>query len=76
MNSFEIGNLIYLVLLLVMVLIWFVAQNRQSLGKMVQQALAWGLIFVGVIAAIVLIQHRANIGRLMRGEEPKVGQKS
>lgn len=28
------------------------------------------------IAAIVLIQHRANIGRLMRGEEPKVGSKN
>ncbi|MCK0128627.1 glycerol-3-phosphate 1-O-acyltransferase PlsY [Erythrobacter sp. F6033] len=27
------------------------------------------------IAAIVLVQHRANIGRLMRGEEPKVGSK-
>jgi glycerol-3-phosphate acyltransferase PlsY len=26
-----------------------------------------------VIAAIVIVQHRANIGRLMRGEEPKVG---
>ncbi len=25
------------------------------------------------VAAIVLIQHRANIGRLMRGEEPKIG---
>ncbi|PKP95469.1 MAG: acyl-phosphate glycerol 3-phosphate acyltransferase [Alphaproteobacteria bacterium HGW-Alphaproteobacteria-14] len=25
------------------------------------------------IAAIVLVQHRANIGRLMRGEEPKIG---
>lgn len=25
------------------------------------------------IAAIVIVQHRANIGRLMRGEEPKVG---
>ena len=25
------------------------------------------------IALIVIIQHRANIGRLMRGEEPKVG---
>ncbi|TRD10072.1 glycerol-3-phosphate 1-O-acyltransferase PlsY [Erythrobacter insulae] len=25
------------------------------------------------IAVIVLIQHRANIGRLIRGEEPKVG---
>jgi glycerol-3-phosphate acyltransferase PlsY len=25
------------------------------------------------IAAIVIVQHRANIGRLMRGEEPKIG---
>jgi glycerol-3-phosphate acyltransferase PlsY len=28
------------------------------------------------VAAIVLLQHRANIGRLMRGEEPKIGSKS
>ena len=28
-----------------------------------------------VIALIVWVQHRANIGRLMRGEEPKVGGK-
>jgi glycerol-3-phosphate acyltransferase PlsY len=40
---------------------------------------AWGMGFPQVIApliaiaAIVLVQHRANIGRLMRGEEPKVG---
>lgn len=27
------------------------------------------------IAAIVFVQHRANIGRLMRGEEPRVGSK-
>jgi len=43
---------------------------------------AWGLGYPEVvaplvaIAVIVLIQHRANIGRLMRGEEPKVGAKS
>lgn len=52
MNGFEWGNLIYLGLLLAMVLSWFVAQNRRSIGKLAQQALAWGLIFVGVIAAI------------------------
>ena len=40
---------------------------------------AWALGYSQVvtpllaIAAIVIIQHRANIGRLMRGEEPKVG---
>lgn len=27
------------------------------------------------IAAIVLVQHRENIGRLMRGEEPRLGSK-
>ncbi|MEP3332936.1 TIGR02281 family clan AA aspartic protease [Sedimentitalea sp.] len=52
MASFELGNVIYLILLLAMVLTWFVAQNRQSLSKIVQQALAWGLIFIGVVAAI------------------------
>jgi glycerol-3-phosphate acyltransferase PlsY len=34
--------------------------------------LIWPLV---AIAAIVLVQHRANIGRLLRGEEPKVGAK-
>jgi glycerol-3-phosphate acyltransferase PlsY len=40
---------------------------------------AWGMGFPQVIApliaiaAIVIIQHRANIGRLMRGEEPTIG---
>ena len=40
---------------------------------------AWALGYSQVIppliaiAAIVLVQHRANIGRLLRGEEPKLG---
>jgi glycerol-3-phosphate acyltransferase PlsY len=40
----------------------------------------WGLpaaaMVLLVIAAIVLVQHRANIRRLIAGEEPKVGSKS
>lgn len=41
--------------------------------------IAWAMGYSQVIAPliaialIVIIQHRANIGRLMRGEEPKVG---
>ena len=31
----------------------------------------WPLL---AIAAIVFVQHRANIGRLLRGEEPRVGK--
>jgi glycerol-3-phosphate acyltransferase PlsY len=40
---------------------------------------AWGMGFPQVIvpllaiAAIVIVQHRENIGRLMRGEEPTIG---
>lgn len=30
---------------------------------------------LGLVAVLVLWLHRANIGRLMRGEEPKVGSK-
>ena len=52
MSNMQWGNLIYLILLGVMVVFWFVVQNRQSLSKTMQQALAWGLIFLGVIAAI------------------------
>jgi acyl phosphate:glycerol-3-phosphate acyltransferase len=31
---------------------------------------------LAVIAAIVIVLHRANIGRLLRGEEPRVGGKA
>ena len=40
---------------------------------------AWGMGFGAAlvpliaIAAIVIVQHRANIGRLLRGEEPRIG---
>ena len=50
----EIGRLMYLVLLGAAVLAWFIAQNRNSLGKTMQHAAVWGLIFVGVIAAVGL----------------------
>ncbi|MDC0737301.1 TIGR02281 family clan AA aspartic protease [Cognatishimia sp. SS12] len=51
MTEFEIGNLAYLAILGVAVVFWFFSGHRQSLGKSVQQALAWGLIFLGIIAA-------------------------
>ena len=31
------------------------------------------IIPLAAVAVIVLVQHRANIGRLLRGEEPKIG---
>lgn len=54
MDSSDIGQLTYLVILGVAVIGWFIAQNRNSLGKTAQQAMVWGLIFVGVIAGVGL----------------------
>ena len=54
MDNSDYASLIYLVLLGGAVLMWFFAQNRASMGKLTQQALVWGLIFVGVIAAVGL----------------------
>ena len=54
MEANDIGQLAYLVLLGAALVGWFITQNRASLGKVTQQALAWGLIFLGVIAAVGL----------------------
>ncbi len=53
-RNFDTANLVYLIVLGCAVMIWFFAANRDSLGKTVQQAAVWGLIFIGVIAAIGL----------------------
>jgi aspartyl protease family protein len=50
----ELINLVYLVILGSAIGLWFFAQNRQSLGKLAQQAAAWGLIFIGAIAVVGL----------------------
>lgn len=44
-------------------------------APLVAWAIGYPAIIVPLIAiaVIVLIQHRANIGRLMKGEEPKIG---
>ncbi len=54
MSEFDSARLLYLALLGGAVVMWFFAQNRNSLGKLTQQALVWGLIFIGVIAAVGL----------------------
>lgn len=50
METFEIAHLIYLVILLVAVLSWFIAQQRQSLNQTLQQVMIWVFIFVGAVA--------------------------
>ncbi len=54
MSTMDYGNLAYLVLLGAVLVFWFFIQNRQSLNKTLQQAAVWGLIFLGVIAAVGL----------------------
>ncbi|MCL3883611.1 TIGR02281 family clan AA aspartic protease [Marivita sp. GX14005] len=54
MTAMDYGNLAYLVLLGAAVVFWFFMQNRQGLNRTLQYAAAWGLIFLGVIAAVGL----------------------
>lgn len=54
MDNADIPRLAYLVLLLLAVAGWFIAENRMSLGKTLRMAMAWGLIFLGAIAAVGL----------------------
>ncbi|SEM76452.1 retropepsin-like aspartic protease family protein [Palleronia pelagia] len=50
MNGDSIASLVYLVLLGSVIAGYFFVSNRNSLGKTMQQAAIWGLIFVGAIA--------------------------
>jgi aspartyl protease family protein len=51
MSGDQIAQLSYFAVLGAAIVFWFVASNRQSLSKTVQQILVWVLIFVGIIAA-------------------------
>ncbi|MEM6636031.1 MAG: TIGR02281 family clan AA aspartic protease [Pseudomonadota bacterium] len=51
MDGDDIARLLYLTILAVAVGGYFLAANRQKLSQVAQQALVWGLIFLGVIAA-------------------------
>lgn len=54
MNTDQIMQLTFLVLLGGAILASYLVSNRGNLGKVSQQAAIWGLIFVGTIAAIGL----------------------
>ncbi|MFY2826292.1 retropepsin-like aspartic protease family protein [Ruegeria sp. MALMAid1280] len=54
MDGDNIGRVVYLVVLGTAVVAWFISQNRQSLNKTLQQAMAWVFIFIGAIAAVGL----------------------
>lgn len=54
MNDIEIGNLVYLGILLTALLFWFITSARQNLGRTTQHMAVWALIFLGTIAVIGL----------------------
>lgn len=61
MSSWEFGRLVYLGLLVAVIGGWFFLQNRRNLSKMLQQALIWVFLFVGVIVAVGLWQDIRNM---------------
>lgn len=36
----------------------------------------WTALSVGIVCVLIWIRHRQNIGRLLKGEEPKIGRKT
>lgn len=54
MSADDTANLIYLSLLGSVLIFWFLIQNRGSLGKVLQHAAIWALIFFGAIAVVGL----------------------
>ena len=61
MNSDDLGQLIYLVLLLLAVGSWVFMQNRQTLGKTAQQLLIWVLIFYNMKVHAFRIKKNTTI---------------
>ncbi len=54
MDGDNTARFLYLALLGSVLAFWFFTQNRQSLNKTLQQAMAWVFIFIGVIAVVGL----------------------
>lgn len=50
MSGDSFGQLAYLVILGTAVVGWYIAENRRNLGRSARMFVAWGLIFLGVIA--------------------------
>lgn len=74
LEDWDYARLIYLSILGVAVVSWFLVQNRQSLGKTAQMAMVWGLIFLGVIAAVGLWDDIRQTVRPRQSELSAQGQ--
>lgn len=54
MSEYDIGRLIFLIVLGCAVTFWFFANHKQSLNRTLQYAVIWGLLFLGIIAGVGL----------------------
>jgi aspartyl protease family protein len=69
MTGDDTASLIYLVLLGCAVGGWFIVQNRDGMAKMLQQAMIWGFLFLGVITAYGLwtdVQRQTTGGQMLQ----------
>jgi aspartyl protease family protein len=69
MTADNTASLIYLVLLACALGGWFLMQNRDGVGKILQQAMIWGFIFLGVLAAYGLwndVQRQTTGGQMLQ----------
>ncbi|MBB3993925.1 aspartyl protease family protein [Sulfitobacter undariae] len=69
MNGDTTANLIYLVLLGCAVMGWFFTANREGIGKVLQQAMIWGFIFLGVVAGYGLwsdVQRQTSADQMLQ----------
>ena len=64
MNGDDLGRLAYLGLLLTAVGGWVIVEYRQRLGQALRVAMAWGLIFVGLMAGYGLWNDLRRDGKL------------
>jgi aspartyl protease family protein len=73
MDSLDLGNLVYLLLLLGAVGGWAMVEYRGRMGFALRTALAWGLIFLGVAAGYGLWQDiRASTLSVQRVEAGRI----
>ena len=70
-NFDEIARLVYLILLLLSVGGWLVVSLKKNLGKTVQTALIWGLIFLGFLAVYGIWEDISN-GFRKEGQYDKI----
>ncbi len=70
----DLPNLIYLGALLAFIGLWFVTQNRLSLGKTLQYALSWALIFAAAIAVVGLWGDLRQIVRPTQSVDTRAGK--